>query len=55
MATNDFIAAGGDDYKMFKGKPEAGNFEGLDEILMDYIKNKGITEMEKDGRISVNK
>ncbi|ADO81825.1 5'-nucleotidase C-terminal domain-containing protein [Ilyobacter polytropus] len=55
VATNDFIAAGGDDYKMFKGKAEAGNFEGLDEILMDYIKAKGITERGKDNRISVNK
>ena len=55
VATNDFMAAGGDDYQMFKGKAEAGNFEGLDEILMEYIKIKGITELEKDGRMIVNK
>ncbi|WP_319369836.1 5'-nucleotidase C-terminal domain-containing protein [uncultured Ilyobacter sp.] len=55
VATNDFIAAGGDDYKMFKGKPEFGNFESLDEILIDYIKVMGITEREKDERIIVIK
>lgn len=55
VATNDFMAVGGDDYQMFKDKPEAGNFEGIDEILIDYIKVKGITETEKDGRMSVNK
>lgn len=55
VATNDFIAAGGDGYKMFKGKPEHGNFKGLDEILIEYIKSEGITKTEKDGRISAVK
>ncbi len=55
VATNDFIAAGGDDYRMFKNKAEAGNFEGLDEVLIDYIKAKGITEIKKDGRMSESK
>jgi 2',3'-cyclic-nucleotide 2'-phosphodiesterase (5'-nucleotidase family) len=52
VATNDFIAAGGDGYTMFKDKPEHGNFKGLDEILIDYIKTEGVTKVEKDGRMN---
>ncbi|MGL5124223.1 MAG: bifunctional metallophosphatase/5'-nucleotidase, partial [Fusobacteriaceae bacterium] len=43
VATNDFVAVGGDEYIMFKGKKEVANYPGLDEILIDYIKVKGIT------------
>ena len=34
VATNDFMAAGGDDYQMFKAYPEAGLFMALDEALV---------------------
>lgn len=53
VATNDFIAAGGDLYLMFKGKKVVGNYEGLDEILASYI-SSGITIKEEiDGRAKV--
>ncbi len=55
LATNDFMAVGGDDYLMFKNRPQVGNFKGMDEILIDYIKSEGITVEEKDGRMSVAK
>ncbi len=43
VATNDFMAVGGDGYSKFKEKKELANFPGLDEILVEYIKTKGIT------------
>jgi len=53
LATNDFMAAGGDDYSMFKERPQVGNFEGLDEILKDYIQSEGVTQEAIDGRMKV--
>lgn len=53
LATNDFMAAGGDDYLMFEERPQVGNFKGLDEILREYIESEGITTKEIDGRMTV--
>ena len=53
LATNDFMAAGGDDYSMFKERAQVGNFEGLDEILKDYIQSEGVTQEAIDGRMKV--
>jgi len=53
LATNDFMAAGGDDYLMFKDRPQVGNFEGLDEILKKYVEENGITQVKTDGRMTV--
>lgn len=51
LATNDFMAVGGDDYLMFKERPQVGNFEGLDEILIDYVEEVGTDKSKVDGRM----
>ncbi len=53
LATNDFMAAGGDDYLMFKERPQVGNFEGLDEILRKYVEEEGVTQTRIDRRMKV--
>jgi 2',3'-cyclic-nucleotide 2'-phosphodiesterase (5'-nucleotidase family) len=52
LATNDFMAAGGDEYTMFTDAPVVGNFDGLDEILIDYIQEMGTVSPEIDGRMT---
>ncbi len=37
LATNDFMAAGGDGYTMFTNGPVVNEFLGLDEALINYI------------------
>jgi len=37
VATNNFMAAGGDGYKMFADYPIKGEFAALDEALIDYL------------------
>jgi len=37
VATNNFMAAGGDGYKMFADYPIKGEFAALDEALIDYF------------------
>ncbi|MDP3386436.1 MAG: 5'-nucleotidase C-terminal domain-containing protein [Eubacteriales bacterium] len=51
VATNDFIAAGGDGYTMFKGAPHLGEYQGLDEVLIDYIQVFGAEDSVVEGRI----
>ena len=51
VATNDFMAAGGDGYTMFKGTETYQEAGGLEEILMKYINEKGTVSPGKDGRI----
>ncbi|MBB6217223.1 5'-nucleotidase [Anaerosolibacter carboniphilus] len=51
VATNDFMAAGGDKYDMFKGTPTLGQYPSLDEILIDYIAAKGTADAKVEGRI----
>lgn len=51
VATNDFIAAGGDGYVMFKGAPHLGEYPGLDEVLIDYIHVFGAEDSVVEGRI----
>jgi len=51
VATNDFIAAGGDGYTMFEGKKELMLLGGMDEILMDYIEENGTEGSKVEGRI----
>lgn len=38
VATNDFMAVGGDDYTMFTDGPLVNEFSALDEILINHIK-----------------
>ncbi len=40
LATNDFIAAGGDSYTMFADDNTVGEYNGLDEILISYIQKQ---------------
>ncbi|MCD6435660.1 MAG: 5'-nucleotidase C-terminal domain-containing protein [Clostridiales bacterium] len=51
MATNDFLVAGGDGYKMFKGKTVVAEYGAMDEILIDYMANTGFDKAVITGRI----
>lgn len=51
LATNDFMAAGGDGYVMFKGKAIVNEYPALDEALLSYIKARGTVEPKVEGRI----
>ncbi len=51
VATNDFMAAGGDGYTMFEGTETHQEAGGLEEILMQYIKEHGTVSPETKGRI----
>ncbi len=51
LATNDFIAAGGDQYTVFSDDSIKGEFAALDEILAQYIKKNGTSGAKKDGRV----
>jgi len=55
LATNDFMAAGGDEYTMLAKKNVVGEYESLEEILANHIKEKGITNKVIDGRVGVLK
>lgn len=52
LATNDFMAAGGDGYSMLGDDDVAGEFGGLDEIVIEYIKARGSISPETDGRMT---
>ncbi len=53
VATNDFIAIGGDDYPCFKGLAVQNEFKGLDEALESYISYLGEVDYKVEGRIQV--
>lgn len=55
VATNDFIAGGGDQYDVFKGKTETGQYELLSETLAKYITAKKEVNPQVEGRITVAK
>lgn len=52
LATNDFLVAGGDGYKMLSKKVVA-EFGAMDEILINYVNTKGFGEAKTDERIKV--
>ncbi|MCU6712775.1 5'-nucleotidase C-terminal domain-containing protein [Paenibacillus sp. J5C_2022] len=52
LATNDFLAAGGDEYTMLGGYPQAGMFGSLDEALTAYIQHLGTASPSLEGRIA---
>lgn len=56
LATNDFMAVGGDGYKSFEGKEQVSLHGLLVDIVIDYIKDNtgddGLT-VTKDGRMTV--
>jgi len=47
------MAAGGDDYTMFADFEIENEFGALEEILMAYIKELGVVDIQTDGRIKV--
>lgn len=51
LATNDFVAAGGDNYKLFGGK-ETNEFQALDEVVMEYIVANGLKDISVSGRVT---
>lgn len=53
LATNDFMAAGGDNYTMFADDPITNEYPALDEALISYIKNKETVSPKTEGRITV--
>ncbi|WP_207952230.1 choice-of-anchor I family protein [Paenibacillus turpanensis] len=53
LATNDFLAAGGDQYTMLGGSKLLGEFPALDEALIAYIQKKGDVAPAVEGRITV--
>lgn len=55
VATNDFIAGGGDQYDVFKGKKETGQYELLSETLAKYIAAKKEVNPQVEGRITAAK
>ncbi|WP_300382528.1 5'-nucleotidase C-terminal domain-containing protein, partial [Clostridium sp.] len=55
VATNDFMAAGGDSYPNFKDAKTENEFEALDEALELYIKHLGEVDYKVEGRITVGK
>jgi 2',3'-cyclic-nucleotide 2'-phosphodiesterase (5'-nucleotidase family) len=52
MATNDFMAAGGDNYTMFSGLETVTEYGGLDEILIKWMSENGTDGAEVDDRIN---
>lgn len=44
VATNDFVASGGDGYTMFNNHPVIAEYNTLMDTLMDYIKELGVVE-----------
>ena len=55
LVTNDFIAAGGDDYVLFKGKPFVGEDGLLSDILISYMRQAGEIAPATEGRIVAEK
>lgn len=53
MATNDFMAAGGDEYTMFSPQPIIGDFSSLEESLIRYIQKQGELDRKAEGRIRI--
>ncbi len=53
VATNDFMAVGGDDYIMFKEGNLVAEFQGLDEVLIEYVQELETIPAEVNPRMTV--
>lgn len=53
LATNDFMAAGGDNYTMFADDAIENEYGGLDEAVIAYVQAKGTIAPKVEGRITV--
>lgn len=51
VATNDFMAAGGDGYEVFMDTETVVEAGGLEEVVMNYISQKGTVAPKEEGRI----
>lgn len=51
LVTNDFMAAGGDDYTMFEGKTFIAEGGLFSDVLIDYVKGLGEVAPTVEGRI----
>lgn len=51
LATNDFLAAGGDEYSILANFLITGDYQALDEAVIEYIKKRGMIEPMVEGRI----
>ncbi|NBI29937.1 5'-nucleotidase C-terminal domain-containing protein [Chengkuizengella marina] len=52
LATNDFLAAGGDEYTMFADIAIKNEYPALDEVLIQYIQEKGTVSPVVENRIT---
>jgi len=55
VATNDFMAAGGDDYTMFADYPITNEFPALDEAVINYIQKEQVVAPKVEARFNVQK
>ena len=53
LATNDFMAAGGDQYTMFKSYPIANDYSSLEESVISYMQTVENVAAKVEGRINV--
>ena len=53
LATNDFMAVGGDEYTMLAEGKVLAEYPALDEIVAEYIKGLGTIDQKAEGRITV--
>lgn len=53
LATNDFMAAGGDNFTMFADDAIENEYGSLDEAVITYIQAKGTIAPKVEGRITV--
>lgn len=51
LATNDFLAAGGDEYTILTNYKVTGDFPALDEAVIEYIKKRETIEPKVENRI----
>ncbi|MDX1699003.1 MAG: 5'-nucleotidase C-terminal domain-containing protein [Melioribacteraceae bacterium] len=52
VATNDFLAVGGDQYTMFKEAATVNEFPALEEALIEYMGKVGTVNTQVEGRIT---
>lgn len=55
VATNDFMAVGGDEYPNFSKVPTLNEYKSLEEALESYINKIGDVDYSVEGRIKVGK
>ncbi len=53
VATNDFMAAGGDLYVSLGASTQTGEYAGLDEALIAYIKEVDTSTVKVEGRVNL--